>query len=267
MFHLLVTCGRMRPVFGRKKKTIGDRLGRQLNSTALISGLVLGMAMGSQTTLADATPEEIGQGIANYASLFPRTADYDFEPPVPGSYKLHPLKAAPDGTVLDHTSKAGRLSDILNEKISLVSFVYLLCSDEQGCPLAMATLFDIHEGSGEAAGLKDHVQLVTISFDPARDTPEALDAFAYPTLHGADADRKLDWQFLTTRDETELEPIIEGFGQAVDRSGDNDVINHLLRMFLVDREGQIRNVYGLGMLDPRLLMTDIETLLIEEAGM
>lgn len=255
-------------MFGSKRKTACDGPGRQRKHTVLASSLVLGLALGSQAALADTGTGKTGQGpIANYASLFPRTADYDFEPPAPGSYKLHPLKAAPDGAVLDSAGKAGRLSDLLDGKISLVSFVYLLCSDEQGCPLALATLFDIHEGSAGAAGLKDHVQLVTISFDPARDTPEALDAFAYPTLHGADASSKLDWRFLTTRNETELQPIIDGFGQAVDRSGDNEVINHLLRMFLVDQEGRIRNVYGLGMLDPRLLMTDIETLLIEEAGM
>ena len=54
------------------------------------------------------------------------------------------------------------------------------------------------------------------------------------------------------------------FGQVVDRSNDEDRLNHLLRMFLVDRKGNIRNIYGLGLIDPRLLMTDIETLLLED---
>jgi len=37
-------------------------------------------------------------------------------------------------------------------------------------------------------------------------------------------------------------------------------------MYLVDRRGYIRNVYGLGLIDPRLLMTDVQTLLMEENG-
>jgi len=35
-------------------------------------------------------------------------------------------------------------------------------------------------------------------------------------------------------------------------------------VFLVDRKGNIRNIYGLDLIDPRLLMTDIETLLLED---
>ena len=32
----------------------------------------------------------------------------------------------------------------------------------------------------------------------------------------------------------------------------------------IDRDGKIRNIYGLGLIDPRLLMTDVETLLMTE---
>ena len=198
------------------------------------------------------------------ASVFESSEEFQFDPPAPGSYVLHRIKAAPDGEVLDRLGNATTLSEITRGKISLVSFVYLNCGDINGCPLAMATLFDIHDTSIKLPGLRDEVQLITISFDPERDTVEAIDAFAYPITSDASASQKLEWHVLTTTGQEALKPILDGYGQVVDPSPDQEQINHLLRMYLVDREGQIRNIYGLGLIDPRLLMTDVETLLMEE---
>lgn len=184
--------------------------------------------------------------------------------PPPGSYRLTPLRPAPDGEVLDETGRAHRLSELLGGKVSLVSFVYLLCGDTNGCPVAIGTLFDIWHASEQVPELRGKVQLVTISFDPERDTPEALASFAWPIRSDGAQARKIDWQVLTTADQARLAPILSGFGQTVDKSRDDDRLNHLLRMFLVDAEGQVRNIYGLGMIDPQLMMTDVATLLAEE---
>lgn len=201
---------------------------------------------------------------APLSSLFPQSEEFQFEPPAPGSYALPAIKMVPDGTILDIHGEARTLSEVLDGKISLVSFVYLMCSDEAGCPFAISTLFSIYEASEKAPGLRDDVQLVIISFDPERDTVEAIESFAYPVTADKAAHKKLPMRVFTTADKAALKPIIDGFGQAIDRPDDQDVINHLLRMYLVDRDGEIRNIYGLGLIDPRLLMTDVETLLMTE---
>ncbi|AVO38463.1 SCO family protein [Pukyongiella litopenaei] len=201
---------------------------------------------------------------AGFAARFPTAEGFEFDPPAPGSYDLLRIKPAPDGELLDIHGNLSRLSDLMRDRITLVSFVYLSCGDIGGCPLAMSVLFDIHEASLGVPGLGDEVQLMTISFDPERDTVEAIGAFAYPISIDRDADRKLPWQVLTAPDQAALQPILDGFGQVVNRSGDQETINHVLRMYLVDRQGQIRNIYGLGLIDPRLLMSDVETLLQEE---
>ncbi|MGC1505325.1 MAG: SCO family protein [Sulfitobacter sp.] len=204
--------------------------------------------------------------IAPFSSAFEPSEEFQFEPPKPGSYALNVIKMAPEGRVLDTNGEGRALSDVLQDKVSLVSFVYLNCGDVNGCPLAMSTLFDIHDTSAQIPGLNENVQLVTISFDPERDTVEAIDAFAYPITHTEMPDKKLDWHVLTTSGQAALKPILNGFGQVVDRSDAQDQISHLLRIYLVDRKGQIRNIYGLGLIDPRLLMTDVETLLMQEGG-
>lgn len=201
---------------------------------------------------------------APLSSVFEPREEFQFVPPEPGSYRLLTIKDAPDGEVLDIHGQTRALSRITAGKLSLVSFVYLNCGDVNGCPLAMSTLFELHDASLKLPALRDEMQLVTISFDPARDTVEAMASFAYPITHDRDAARKIDWHVLTTSGESTLQPILDGYGQVVDPSPDPDQISHVLRIYLVDRRGKIRNIYGLGLIDPRLLITDVETLLMEE---
>ena len=41
-------------------------------------------------------------------------------------------------------------------------------------------------------------------------------------------------------------------------------LNHTLRVFLIDRAGNIRNIYSSGTLDPRLVLADVRTLMMEK---
>ena len=77
-----------------------------------------------------------------------------------------------------------------------------------------------------------------------------------------------EWLFLTTASKKDLTPILKAYGQQVDRKKNpNDPLGpyyHLLRVYLIDRQGFIRNIYSSGLLDPRLVLTDVRTLLLEE---
>jgi cytochrome oxidase Cu insertion factor (SCO1/SenC/PrrC family) len=77
-----------------------------------------------------------------------------------------------------------------------------------------------------------------------------------------------EWRFITTASQDKLQPIIDAYGQAVDRKKNpNDPtgpLNHTLRVFLIDRHGKIRNIYSSGTLDVRLVMADVKTLLAEQ---
>ena len=184
--------------------------------------------------------------------------------PIAGSYHLPEIKLAGDGRVLDHSGRSHRLAGFISGRITLLSFIYTNCGDPEGCPLAMSTLFEIYHASDKSERLARNARLVTVSFDPERDTPEALASYVYAALADPDSSRKLPWSFLTTRSRRDLSPILEDYGQPVaPRQGSNQ-LNHLLRLYLIDRKGQIRNIYGLGMLDPRFLLADIETLLLED---
>src|SRR6185295_6640498 len=110
------------------------------------------------------------------------------------------------------------------------------------------------------------LRLVSMSFDPANDTPERLAAYA---SHAAQQPSGAPWSFVTTRPQAELERVLTAYDQAVDKKENpNDPtgpLNHTLRVFLVDARGNIRNIYSSGTLDPRLMLADIRTLMMEES--
>jgi cytochrome oxidase Cu insertion factor (SCO1/SenC/PrrC family) len=108
------------------------------------------------------------------------------------------------------------------------------------------------------------MRLVSMSFDPANDTPERMADYSGWARGRTNA---AEWHFLTTRSTAELQPILVAYGQAVDRKKNpldpTGPLNHTLRAFLIDREGNIRNIYSSGTFDPRLVLADVRTLLLE----
>jgi cytochrome oxidase Cu insertion factor (SCO1/SenC/PrrC family) len=202
---------------------------------------------------------------AAWAADLPRTADHDYDAPVPGSYKLPIVKQAADGEVLDSEGRPRRLSELTHGRLTVMSFIYTRCAAAKACPMATGVLMQLYRLSAEDEALAKHMRLVSISFDPSADTPARM--AAYSTL--ADARKSAaEWRFITTASQDKLKPIIDAYGQAVDRKKNpNDPtgpLNHTLRVFLIDRHGKIRNIYSSATLDVRLVLADVKTLLAEQ---
>lgn len=196
---------------------------------------------------------------------FGRSAQYDYDPPIPGSYRLPKIKSAADGAVIHLNGKPDRLRNVIQDRINILSFIYTRCADPTACPYATGVLHKVHLISQQDDMLAKHLRLVTFSFDPEHDTPRTLASYSLALRKQAGA----PWLFLTTSGNTELAPILNAYGQRVDKKKDpHDRLgpfSHVLRVYLIDRQGFIRNIYSTGMLDPRMVLADVRTLLLEEA--
>jgi protein SCO1 len=192
-------------------------------------------------------------------------ADYDYEPPVAGSYTLPVIKAAPDGAIIDSDSKSLKLSELTHGRITVLSFIYTRCAAPKACPYAVSVLSQLHALSVDDKELATNMRLVSLSFDPDYDTPQRLAEYSEAMRNEKSG---CEWQFATAKSNAALESILNGYGQAVDkRSNRNDPqgpLYHLLRVFLIDRAGRIRNIYSSATLDPRLVLADVKTLLLEK---
>ena len=197
------------------------------------------------------------------AVLAPGWAPLAYPAPVPGTYELPPLGNAADGDVLDTAGQHRRVHDFLGDKVVVMGFVYRACPDVNGCPLANYVFTGIQKRVLDDPALRGAARLVSMSFDPTRDTPDILRRHAANlTVEGG------DWQFLTTASQDELAPILRAYGQAVVNEVGADgkplgTIAHVLRVFLIDQDRRIRNIYSSAFLHADTVTSDIRTLLQE----
>ena len=193
-----------------------------------------------------------------------RTADFNYDPPVPGSYVLPAVKVAADGDVLNTRGRPLRLREMTRDRITVLSFIYTRCAATKACPYATGVLNQLHRVSQDDPRLAKGMRLVSLSFDPVNDTPARMAGYSAWATGRTNA---AEWHFVTTHSQSELQPILDGYGQAVDRKKDpldpTGPLNHMLRVFLIDRDGRIRNIYSSDTLDPRLVLADVRTLLME----
>jgi protein SCO1 len=198
----------------------------------------------------------------------PAAPRLEFTPPAAGTYKLHAIQRAPHGVVIDSDGASRPLSRYTTGRVTLLSFVYTYCTDSTGCPLAYETFVAVRARLLERAELARRVRLVSLSFDPTHDTPAMLRAYGGDYLK---PDAGVAWAFLTTRSVAALTPILDGFGQDVAVERDQHgrptrVINHMLKVFLLDERGMVREIYSAAFLFPEVVFNDIVTLLMEEAA-
>ena len=211
----------------------------------------------SSTSLAQPSPDNSLALSAIKDALQPQ-----FTPPPPGTYQLPPIDTVTDHILLDSTGKQTSLFELTADKMSVVSFMYTACAEVGGCPLAAAVLQRVDRMLSERPDLRDRVRLVSVSFDPERDTPDRLAEVR------AALQPQTPWRFLTGVTPAAMQPILTDFNQSVTKLHHADgtwsgLFRHVLKVFLLDTEHQVRNIYSLGFFNPQLVLNDIETLLME----
>lgn len=187
--------------------------------------------------------------------------------PAPGTYHLDKIQQVPFSLVrIDDRFLPHLLSSYTTGKITLLTFFYSQCRDPQGCPLAWNAFQIIRDKVIADPALKGKVRLVFYSFDPVHDA-QTLPVFAASYKNHADI---IPWYFITGWNDHFLKETLTNFGQAIaldtDTVGKQQVvINHLLKVFLIDRDGWVREIYTSAFLAPAAVFGDIETLSLEES--
>jgi protein SCO1/2 len=137
---------------------------------------------------------------------------------------ISPPWTAPEIKLTDHNGQPFTLSN-QRGKVVLLFFGYVNCPDE--CPLTMAHIKLARESLGNRA--RD-VQVIMVSTDPARDTPQALKDFM---VH-------FDPSFLgLTGTPAELQKAWADYGVTVEDSGET----HSTFLYVIDPRGDVRETF------------------------
>jgi protein SCO1/2 len=168
-----------------------------------------------------------------------------------GETDLPRLGPAPDFQLTDQHRKPASLAQ-LRGKVVVVNFFFASCKDV--CPLQTAKLAQIRTGLGADFGPR--VAFVSITLDPAEDSPAALRRHA--RQHGVEAD---GWHFLTGT-AAAIRGVARSYGVAHRKSGKGDVDHNTLTS-LIDSTGTLRVQYMGVEFSPEEMLGDIRGLLQE----
>jgi protein SCO1 len=150
-----------------------------------------------------------------------------------GTSYAEPYPVAPSIELTRANGEPFHLSD-QRGKIVLLFFGYTSCPDV--CPTTMAELKLVMDGLGDAA---NSVQVVFISVDPERDTPEKIQKYV----------EHFNSNFIGLTGSTEtLQKIWDGYGIYRSVSESNSamgyIVDHTARLTLVDGDGNLRLSYS-----------------------
>ena len=169
---------------------------------------------------------------------------------------LADIGPAPAVSLIDAAGRPFALES-LRGKAVLVSFIYTTCNGS--CPATTHTLYRVQEVLKGAGLWETRVHFVSITLDPARDTPEVLARYA--RIYAADP---AAWHFLGGPPERVARSIAAWDMWA--RTNAAGVLDHPSRIFLVDPRGRRREIYNLEFLTTESVLQDVRTILAEEDG-
>ena len=150
-------------------------------------------------------------------------------------------KPLPDIRLIDSSGKTLSLaqigtSDSAGGHVTLITFVYTNCRTI--CRAGAMDQLQL-ERLIQDNGWSGHIKLLTLSFDPARDTPAVLSRYA-DTMKA----NKNIWKFATVADKSDLSALLNAFEITVLPDGWGGYA-HNSAIFLVDRQGRLAGAYAM----------------------
>jgi protein SCO1/2 len=163
----------------------------------------------------------------------------------------------PDAALIDQTDRRRSLAEWRGSPV-LFGFVYTTCPLPNYCPLIDRHFLTLQKAIQSDTRLNGRVKLVSISIDPAHDTPEVLAAHAKGL--GADADI---WTFLTG-DLATVDRVAGRYGVGISRPDAPGEIAHNLRTTLVGSDGRVRRIYTGNEWTPDEVLADLRAAVAAE---
>jgi protein SCO1/2 len=160
----------------------------------------------------------------------------------------------PDAAFVDQDDRRRAFAE-WRGSLTVVTFIYTSCPVPNFCPLMDQNFATLQGAIKEDPVLRGQVKLVSISFDPEKDTPAVLAAHA--------ARRKADpaiWTFLTG-DRHTIDRFAGRFGVGIMRPETPGEIVHNLRTTLIGRDGKVLKIYSGSDWTPGVVLTDLRAAL------
>lgn len=183
------------------------------------------------------------------------------KPPLPVNENFVQVgKAAPDFSLTNQDGKHVSLADFRGKALA-ITFIYRECPLPDYCIKMSKNFSDLANHLKGDPESKDKMRLLSISFDPARDTPEKLRQYGIGYLgNDPNADFSI-WQLAVGSDK-EIRSIADFFGlkYEVDQN-DKTQINHSLVTAVISPEGKVTKIFAGNDWTPNDLLRELKVTL------
>lgn len=217
------------------------------------------LSVGDEIT-ADVVVANDGAYLENIVVTKKGTGDQGGSPTT--EHEPTPGEKVPDFAFTNQDGKRIHLSSFEGH-VLLVTFVYTRCPFPTFCPLVSRNFAEVYARTRKNPALDSKVRLLTISFDPAHDTPKVLRAYggSFEDVTGAiPFDR---WQFAVPS-QADLKKVADYFGLFISQDGGQIV--HSLSTTVISPEGTVYKWYEDNQWTPTDLVADASAALQEGNG-
>ena len=151
---------------------------------------------------------------------------------------------------MDENNTARPLTSLKGHRVAL-TFMYTTCTQPDFCPLMDRNFASVQNEIKKTPALAD-VRLVSVSFDPAHDTPTVLKAHA----KALQADPAV-WHFVTAST-ADIKAFAATFGVIAEPSDESPaILTHNLSTAVIDADGKLVKIRPGNMWTPADLIADL----------
>jgi protein SCO1 len=163
------------------------------------------------------------------------------------------IAPAPEFVLRDTAGKPVRLSDYRGHVV-LLAFVFTTCPGV--CPLISKQMAALQDSLKQDGSFGRKADLLSVTVDPETDTAPVLAAYA--KTYGADP---TGWRFLRETPE-KTKPVLKAYDEWTKLLPKGE-LDHPARVYLIDRSGNIREIYSLAFFNERQALIDMKKLIVE----
>jgi len=172
-----------------------------------------------------------------------------------------PGDAVPNFSLVNQDAKSIRMNGYRGKAL-LLTFIYTRCPLPEYCTLMSNNFAAIEKELQTDAALYEKTHLLSISFDPAYDTPKVLKSYGAAHTGNFNKETFKHWEFATAKPE-QIKEIAQFFGLTYMQ--ESDQIVHSLKTAIITPDGRLYKLYSGNDWKPEEVLSDLRTLLSSDA--
>jgi len=174
----------------------------------------------------------------------------------------NPGDPVPDYRLINQDGKAIRLQDFKGKAL-LLTFIYTRCQDPNQCTLMSSNFAAIDQELQKQPELYAKTHLLSVSFDPADDTPKVLRSYGAAHTGKYSDETFAHWEFATGSPD-EVKGIAKFFGLRYyqDTTSGTEQVIHSLRTAVISPDGKIVKVYRGNEWKPEEMVSELQSVFV-----